>query len=178
MALRRRKEEPVEKILDVDASMQGTLAFKDPVNLRINGKFEGKLETKGSLTIGERAVVNADINGENITIAGKVNGDIKATSAIHLVAPACVIGDVKTPVISIDEGAILEGFCNMMQEGKSSKNTAGLLGIDEVADYLEVDKGVVMEWADTGKLPATKEGSKWRFEKSKVENWLANERIK
>ena len=45
---RRFKQEdgadPVrEKILDVDASMQGTLSFNDPVNLRINGKFEGKL---------------------------------------------------------------------------------------------------------------------------------------
>jgi len=49
---RRKDEEFAEKILDVDASMQGTLAFKDPVNLRINGKFDGKLDTKGSLTIG------------------------------------------------------------------------------------------------------------------------------
>ena len=59
MPLRRRKEdlEQKEKVLDVDASMQGTLAFKDPVNLRINGKFEGRLETKGFLTIGEHAVV-------------------------------------------------------------------------------------------------------------------------
>ena len=43
------------KILDVDASMQGTLSFKDPVNLRINGRFEGRLITKGTLTIGDRA---------------------------------------------------------------------------------------------------------------------------
>ncbi len=179
MALRRRQEEePKEKILDVDASMQGTLTFKDPVNLRINGKFEGKLETKGTLTIGEHAVVNADIKGENIVIAGTVNGDIKAQVTIKLVAPACVIGDIKTPILSVAEGATLEGHCSMIPDGKVSKNIIDMLTIDEVAKYLEVGKNVVLEWADTGKLPAVKEGAKWRFEKSKIEDWLSSEKIK
>ncbi|UCD55824.1 MAG: polymer-forming cytoskeletal protein [Candidatus Omnitrophota bacterium] len=179
MALRRRREEELkEKVLDVDASMQGTLAFKDPVNLRINGKFEGKLETKGTLTIGEHAVVNADIKGEDIIIAGTVNGDIKAQAAIKLVAPACVVGDIKTPLLSVAEGATLEGHCNMLPEGKGPKNIIDILTIDEVAKYLEVGKDVVLEWASTGKLPAVKEGAKWKFEKSKIEDWLSSEKIK
>ncbi len=178
MGLRRKNEEPKEKILDVDASMQGTLAFKDPVNLRINGKFEGKLQTKGSLTIGEHAVVKADIIGENIIIAGRVEGDIAAENAIRLIAPACVIGNIKTPVLSVAEGAALEGYCNMMRGEKPSQSDMATLTIDEVAKYLEVDKGMVREWADTGKLPAVKEGSKWKFEKTKIENWLTSEKIK
>ena len=43
MALRKRLE---ERVMDLDANMQGTLSFKEPVNLRINGKFEGNLEMK------------------------------------------------------------------------------------------------------------------------------------
>ena len=178
MACKKRQEEPKEKLLDVDASMQGTLTFKDPVNLRINGEFEGKLTTKGKLTIGEHAVVNADIIGEDIIIAGKVNGDIMADKAIKLVAPACVAGDIKTPSLNIEEGAIFEGYCNMLRGEKASKNTDNMLTIDEVAKYLEVEKNVVLEWADTGKLPAMKEGSRWRFEKSKIEDWLTSEKIK
>ena len=179
MGLRKRQaEESKEKILDVDASMQGTLTFKDAVNLRINGKFEGKLETKGVLTIGEHAVINADIKGEHIVIAGTVNGDIKAEANIKMVAPARVIGDIETPLLSIADGVTLEGYCNMIPEEKVSKNSVDMLTIDEVAKYLEVDKNVVLEWADTGKLPALKEGSKWRFEKSKIENWLTSEKIK
>jgi len=179
MAFKRKSnEEPREKILDVDASMQGTLSFNDPVNLRINGKFEGKLQTKGSLTIGEHATVRADITGENIVIAGKVDGNITAKSTIKLIAPACVVGDIKTPVLSIDEGAVLEGHCNMMREGKSSESGSVTWTIDEVAKYLEVDRSTVREWADTGKLPAVKDGLKWKFEKNKVENWLTSEKIK
>jgi len=177
MMRRRREEEIKDKVLDVDASMQGTLAFKDPVNLRINGKFEGKLDTKGSLTIGEQAVVNADINGETVTIAGRVNGDIRAEK-VKLVAPAYVVGDIKTSVLGIQEGAILEGYCNMLEGKKVSKGSQETLSIDEVAKYLEVEKAVVVEWADTGKLPAKKEASGWKFDKSKIEDWLTSERIK
>ena len=176
---RRRSEEPVavEKILDVDASMQGTLAFKDPVNLRINGKFDGKLETKGNLMIGEHADVNADIVGDSITVAGRINGNIKAGKDLRLIAPACVIGDVRTPTLTVTEGAVLEGHCNMVSKGVSSKSL-DVLTMDEVAKYLEVDKNVVSEWADSGKLPGKKDGSKWKFERAKIEDWLSNEKIK
>ena len=158
--------------------MQGTLTFKDPVNLRINGEFEGKLQTKGKLTIGERAVVTADIIGESIVVAGRVNGNIKADKILKLIPPAYVVGDIKAPTLNIEEGAIFEGCCTMLRVEKASKNTANMLTIDEVAKYLEVDKNVVLEWADTGKLPAMKEGSRWRFEKAKIEDWLTSEKIK
>ncbi|MFH1644925.1 MAG: polymer-forming cytoskeletal protein, partial [Candidatus Omnitrophota bacterium] len=59
--LRKKNRKPLEeKVLDVDASMQGSMVFKDAVNLRINGAFDGSLDTRGKLTIGEGAVVCAD----------------------------------------------------------------------------------------------------------------------
>src|SRR3989338_8059459 len=109
---RRDKKREVEKMLDVDASMQGTLIFKDPVNLRINGRFEGTLNTKGNLMIGEHAVVNADVIGESIVVAGKVNGNISALKELKLISPACVVGAIKTPLFSVAEGAVLEGSCH------------------------------------------------------------------
>lgn len=174
---RRRVEESKEKVLEVDASMQGSMTFKDPVNLRINGKFEGKLDTKGTLTVGDNAIVSADINGENITIAGRVNGDITAKK-IKLIAPGCVVGDIKTASLTITDGAILQGNCNMLSHGNTPEEKGEMLDIDEVAKFLEVDKNVVVEWADTGKLPAVKDGSAWRFERIKIENWLTSEKIK
>src|SRR3989338_280695 len=110
----KKRDEAEEKILDVDASMQGTIAFKDPVNLRINGSFEGKLDTKGSLTIGENARVKANITGDRIIVAGKVTGDIVATLGLSIISPAVVRGNVITPVISITEGAVLEGQLSML----------------------------------------------------------------
>ena len=72
MALRDRKREGEERVITVDSAMQGSLSFKDPVHLRINGKFEGTLEVRGVLEIGEAALVEASIVGDDILIEGKV----------------------------------------------------------------------------------------------------------
>src|SRR3989338_10245664 len=88
MAMGRQKQEQAagEKWLEVDASITGTLAFKDPVNLQINGRFEGTLDTKGNLSIGDKAHVKATIQGESITIRGTVSGNVTATTRKELLA--------------------------------------------------------------------------------------------
>ncbi|MFH1790540.1 MAG: polymer-forming cytoskeletal protein [Candidatus Omnitrophota bacterium] len=166
-----------EKILDVDASMQGTMCFRDPVNLRINGSFDGKLDTKGTLMIGEQAEVTAEITGEQITIAGKVKGNIKASREVKLVSPACVIGNIETPVLSVAEGAVMDGNIKMGAQGSFSGPQKGTLTIEEVARYLEVEDRLVMEWANNGKLPGVRDGSVWRFDRNVVDSWVANEKI-
>ncbi|OGW82829.1 MAG: hypothetical protein A2987_01950 [Omnitrophica bacterium RIFCSPLOWO2_01_FULL_45_10] len=176
---KRDKRQDVEKVLDVDAAMQGSLVFRDPVNLRINGQFEGTLNIKGNLMIGEHAVVNADIIGDTIVIAGKVNGNITAAKELKLIAPGCVVGDVKTPLLSVAEGAILEGNCRMLSKtGAGSRPRAGMMTPDELAKYLEVDSSMILNWVNLGKLPAVKEGDSWLFERVKIDEWVAAEKIK
>jgi excisionase family DNA binding protein len=169
-----------EKVLDVDASMQGTLTFRDPVNLRINGNFEGVLDVRGMLTIGERASVKANITGEIIVIAGDVTGDVKADKELQLVAPGRLVGDVETPALIVERGAVLQGRLNMIGAGAAGSRVAHriVMGVDELASYLAVEKALIFEWADSGKLPGVREGSTWKFDKSKVDEWVASGRIK
>lgn len=178
--MRREKGKPVEeKILDVDASMQGTLSFRDPVNLKINGKFEGTLDTRGSLTIGENATVQASIKGESITIAGKVTGNIMAQEILRILATGEVIGDIKTPVLEMREGAILQGNCQMGKGGRvPPAGTRELLTAEELARYLEVETSSVLEWAERGKIPGVREGNFWKFDRAKIDEWVSNEKLK
>ncbi|MDP2920927.1 MAG: polymer-forming cytoskeletal protein [Candidatus Omnitrophota bacterium] len=171
--LKREKRET--KVLDVDASMQGTLAFKDPVNLRINGNFEGRLDTKGSLAIGENALVRADINGEEIVIGGKVTGNIVAVKSLKVLAGAHIVGDMTTPSLSVDSGAIIHGKCHMLT-GSGSKGN--IFNVEELARYLEVEASNIIEWANSGRIPAFKEGNDWKFERPKIEEWVAKEKTK
>jgi len=173
----RKKEESQDRILDVDASMQGTITFKDPVNLRINGSFEGKLDTRGNLTIGENAKVNAHIIGERVVIAGKVTGDIQATLSIALISPATVRGNITAPSVSMTEGAILEGHVSMMGSQMVSEpdTTDVLLTLRDVAQYLEVESSVVEEWAKNKKIPAKFENEDWVFSKSAIDRWIQEE---
>ena len=169
-----------DKILNVDASMQGNLVFKDAVNLKINGKFEGNLNTRGTLTIGEHAEVRADIRGEKITVEGHVVGDILAEKELKIISPGCVVGNVIAPIFVVTEGAILQGNVQMLpKDGKPEwLMSGGILTAEELARYLEVDASVIFEWANTGKIPAIRDGNNWRFERTKIDEWLASEKAK
>lgn len=177
---KRDRKHDTEKILDVDASMQGTLVFKDSVNLRINGRFEGVLNTKGNLMIGEHAVVSADITGESIIVAGKVDGNIKALKELKLIAPACVLGEIETPLLSVAEGAVLDGQCKMLSGSKrdSMSGKSSFMTFDELAKYLAVEAAVINDWVNSGKLPAMRDGDSWKFDRSRIDEWIATEKAK
>lgn len=169
MAFKRQAEERgMDKILDVDADMQGTLVFKDPVNLRINGRFEGDLQSRGNLTIGSTATVIAEIVGDNVIIGGRVRGRITAKERLTLLPTAIVDGDIFPAKLNVAEGAIFEGKCTMLHD---------FLNAEELARYLEVDLNSVMEWANSGKMPGHKEGVDWKFERKAIDTWVASGKI-
>ncbi len=162
------KKKVDEKLLDVDASMQGTLSFKDPVNLRVNGRFDGNLDVRGTLTIGPTAIVHAIIEGDNIVIGGRVKGRITAKESLTLLPTAIVEGDVFPARLNVTEGAILEGKCSMLHD---------FLNAEELARYIEVDISSVTDWANSGKVPGFKEGNNWKFERKAIDDWIASGKI-
>lgn len=176
MALRRKpgEDEPPLRLLEVDASMAGTLSFQDPVNLQINGRFEGSLDVKGLLTVGPNAQVRATIQGEAIVIGGAVEGPVSASRRVELLPTARVIGKVSTPRLIVQDGAVLHGTCDMMAapDGRQS------MTLEELASYLEVEPPAILEWAQSGRLPGTQDGGQWRFDRQRIEAWLAQEKIR
>jgi len=169
---RGRVETPETRVLDVSASMQGSLTFQEPVSLRISGRFEGQLQTQGDLTIGQHAVVKAEITGDAITIAGQVTGKVVAKSSLKIIPPAVVTGEIWTPVLRVEEGARLDGAVHMTdQSGQGAWMTAS-----EVSEYLEVEARLVEQWAHENRIPAIQEDGQWRFEKVKIDNWVATQR--
>ena len=165
-----------EKIVEISAQMQGSLIFKDSINLKINGEFTGSLETKGMLSIGSAAVITANITGENIVIAGKIDGDIIAVKMLTLMPTAVLNGNITTPKLNIVEGAIFQGKCKMFEENE--KPGEDLLDIDEVAKYLEIDMNEIEDLAVSGKIPGTRSGDSWKFERAQIDHWAASGRVK
>ena len=173
-------QEEENKSIDINAEMQGSLTFRDPVNLKINGQFKGTLDTKGTLTIGTTAEVEANVNGENIIIAGKVTGDVNANKMLVLMPTAVLKGNISTPKLNIVEGAIFQGRCQMQTQNNAptiTSTTDSLLDIDEVAKFLEIDLTEIERLANTGKIPGTKSGNIWKFERNKIENWAASGKL-
>jgi cytoskeletal protein CcmA (bactofilin family) len=108
--------------LDAGSKISGKLSFDGPI--RIDGQVDGEITGKDSITIGESAVVTAQIKAASIVVAGKVSGDITAIQRIEIRPSAKVMGNLTSPVLVVHEGALFEGHCSMQPEAaRDSKVT-------------------------------------------------------
>ena len=97
--------------LDAGSKHQRQTDFETPA--RIDGQVDGEINAKDSLTIGESAVVAAQIKADSVIVAGKVSGDIVAVHRIEIRPSAKVLGNITAPTLVINEGALFEGHCAM-----------------------------------------------------------------
>ena len=75
--------------------------------------FDGEIHAQDTLTIGEGAVVNAQIVGASVVVHGRVTGDVTARKRLEIRAPGALIGNIVTPSLVIHEGVVFEGQCAM-----------------------------------------------------------------
>ena len=47
-----------------------------------------------------------------------------------------------------------------------------LMDINELAEYLKLEKQTLYNWLHQHRLPAIKVGRLWRFDREKVDKWL------
>ncbi len=71
---RRSENMEVESIIGKETQFKGTLEGKG--SIRIEGKVDGKIEVEGDVSMGENAMIKADIKAGSITISGTVEGNI------------------------------------------------------------------------------------------------------
>lgn len=101
----------IENVIGPTATLSGDL--KCDGGVRIDGVFKGSVETMGNVIIGEAAKVVADISGRNISVAGAVRGDIKASGRLEILSTGQVWGDISVESFLIDEGGFFSGLSAM-----------------------------------------------------------------
>ena len=92
-----------------------------PSDIRIDGTFEGKVQTKGRVVVGETAVVKGDIICENIDLWGKVNGNVFVKDTLALMDGCHVDGNLNVKRLSVELGATFNGNCRMITDGEFNK---------------------------------------------------------
>jgi cytoskeletal protein CcmA (bactofilin family) len=91
--------------------------------LRVDGHLSGQVKSEGgTLIVGNNGQVDADIDVAVATIHGAVNGDIIATQRLELGRAAKVNGNIQTPSLVIEQGAVFEGSCRMIQQKAAADN--------------------------------------------------------
>jgi cytoskeletal protein CcmA (bactofilin family) len=84
--------------------------------MRVDGHLSGRVSSSsGTLIVGANGKVDANIEVAIAIIHGTINGDIIATQRLELGRAAKVNGNIQTPSLVIEQGAVFEGTCKMLQ---------------------------------------------------------------
>lgn len=102
--------------LDRGSHFQGELTFEE--TFRIDGRFQGKIRSGSELILGDSADVDADIEVGRLSVNGKLQGTVHATERVELLAKARVHATIATPILKVEEGAFLQGSCQMSEVRK------------------------------------------------------------
>lgn len=104
----------VDTLVGKGTYVEGTINAEGTV--RVDGKIQGGVNITGNLIIGEEGAVKGNIKSENAYVAGTIEGNVTATSQLHITHTAKLTGDITVKNVIIDEGAVFIGNCKIITE--------------------------------------------------------------
>ena len=108
--------------------------FVSESDFRIDGTFEGSIETKGKVVIGEKGSINGTIVCSSADIAGNFTGTIRVKDLLSVESTGSVEGDVTISKLIVESGAIFNAKSSMKEEQEIS---GGLKKITNFSDSHE-----------------------------------------
>jgi cytoskeletal protein CcmA (bactofilin family) len=125
--------------------------------MRVDGHLSGRVSSSsGTLIVGANGKVDANIEVAVAVIHGTINGDIIATQRLELGRAAKVNGNIQTPSLIIEQGAVFEGSCKMLQmtaAADKSKREAAKKSVDEPLDTSKMQP-IAADSAKTTSIPS------------------------
>ncbi len=112
------RSEEIHTIIGRESSFEGKLVFDGVV--RIDGSFKGNIQSKGKLLVGESAVLEAEIETGSLILSGEIKGNIAAANRVEIKSKGRFTGNIKTPILLIEEGASFNGTSSMETQKISS----------------------------------------------------------
>lgn len=108
-----------------DTHITGQMTFER--SARIVGKFDGKISAKGELQVADGALCKAEVEAQNVTVDGEVQGNVLARERVQLNAKAKITGDITAEKLVVAEGASFFGNCSVGPEAvKGAKKSEGM----------------------------------------------------
>lgn len=104
----------INSIIGEGTRFRGDLDLKGL--LRIDGDFEGNINTEGRVLVGKGGRARCLINADTVVVGGVVKGDIKATSKVVLLSTCIVIGNVRSPQLIVEDGVLIHGHCTVSKD--------------------------------------------------------------
>ena len=120
-------------VIGREISIEGTVRGKE--DLLIEGSVKGSIELEGRhLTVGNHGLVEADIQAENVTIKGRVVGNVSAFAKVAITKDADFQGEIRSESISVEDGAYLKAVIELVKEPQKKNIRAVKLGDKSASD--------------------------------------------
>jgi cytoskeletal protein CcmA (bactofilin family) len=123
MKFSKDRPEEIASILAEGVEMAGELSFSH--GLRVDGVVKGRINSEAFLVIGPKGKVDAEVVIRRISINGEFRGIVRASDRVEVHKEGRVYGEIYTPCLIIEAGAIFEGKCNMSEKALVDKEKAG-----------------------------------------------------
>lgn len=105
----------LEKGVTIEGKLDTTGTF------RIDSPMKGTLTSTEKLILGENARIEGQIEGNYVVIAGRFDGTIMAKGKVEIQTKAIVTGEIHTPCLIIEPGAVFDGRCHMLATNQPAK---------------------------------------------------------
>ncbi len=88
-------------------SIKGEVAGEG--DLELAGRFEGVVNVQGTVVIGDRAEVDADITASTIVVGGRVRGNLSAAGRVEILPQGVLTGNLRSGSFAAADGASVKG---------------------------------------------------------------------
>ena len=137
MKLKKESPDEIVSILGEGVEMSGEISFTR--GLRVDGTVKGKLSSAAMLQIGPQGRIEGEAVVRKVLVSGELRGVVHASDRVEIRKEGKVYGDVFTPCLIIEAGAIFEGKCNMSEQ-KTEKEDSMLKAVDSPPEARSLSK--------------------------------------
>ncbi len=117
---RNKKQAPVtDTLIGAGTEIEGNLITQ--AGVRIEGLFKGMIECQGDVVIGENGAAHSNIAARNVTVAGKIVGDVNTRGKLTILATGSLQGNVSAHTLVVEEGGRINGTTRMDKANKADK---------------------------------------------------------
>ncbi len=109
-----RKSYKFKTVLGHETKFAGKLCYND--SLKIDGRFNGSIETPGFLMVESSAVVVANIKSGTLVVRGSIQGDVHVEKRLELLRGGKIIGNVRCPCLIMEDDTCIQGQCEMLAD--------------------------------------------------------------
>ena len=98
-------------VLGRGARLEGDFVISG--SIRIEGQFRGRIAAEGSVTLSPGCEVEADIEGEDVSVGGRLKGNVVAKNRAEVTSAGWLQGDIASRALVVAEGAVFNGRSSM-----------------------------------------------------------------